>query len=96
VAAAEVARDDAAKGLLVELGEAKALRDRQAADLPGDLLARYEAAAEAGGGTGVGELSGGACTACRIELSRVDVDRLYRGPNLTTCPQCRRLLVITG
>lgn len=94
VTAAEVARDDAAKGLLAEMGEAKALRDRQAAELPDDLLARYEQAATKGGGTGVGELDQGACTACRIELSKVDVDQLYRGPTLTTCPQCRRLLVV--
>lgn len=94
VTAAEGALDAAAKALIVEIGEARAERDRQAAALPEDLLARYEQAATRGGGTGVGELDGLACSACRIEMSRVDVDDLYNGPNLTTCPQCRRLLVV--
>lgn len=91
---AEEARDEVAKGLLVELGEAKAERDRTAEGLPADLLDRYEQAAARGGGTGVGQLEGLACSACRIEMSRADVDELYRGGDLTTCPQCRRLLVV--
>ena len=91
---AESARDEAAQALLAELGQAKADRDREAAELPADLLARYEEAAARGGGTGVGELDGLACSACRIEMSRADVDELYHGGTLTTCPQCRRLLVV--
>jgi uncharacterized protein len=89
-----VARDDAAKGLLAELGELQAVRDRQAAALPEELLRRYEEAAARAGGTGVGQLEGNACTACRIELSYADVGELLAGPPLTTCPQCRRLLVV--
>lgn len=88
------ARDAAAKGILAELGELDALRDRQADGLPGELLERYTAAAERGGGTGVGELDDTSCTACRIELSLADVSELLAGPPLTTCPQCRRLLVV--
>ncbi|MTV25783.1 hypothetical protein FTX61_10225 [Nitriliruptoraceae bacterium ZYF776] len=94
VTTAEQARDDAAKGLLAELGEHQAARDRQAGSLPDALLEVYEAAAARGGGTGVGELSGNACTACRIDLSMVDVDALFKGPPLTRCPECRRLLVV--
>jgi uncharacterized protein len=88
------ARDEAAKGLLAELGELQVLRDRQAASLPDDLLRRYEEAAARAGGTGVGRLDGNACTACRIELSYADVGELLAGPPLASCPQCRRLLVI--
>lgn len=88
------ARDRAAKELLAELAELGAVRARQAEQLPADLLARYERAAERAGGTGVGELVGNACSACRIELSMADVGELYAGPPLTTCPQCRRLLVV--
>lgn len=90
----EAARDDAAKGILAELAELRVLRDRQAAELPDDLLTRYEAVAARAGGTGVGKLEGNACTACRIELSMADVGELLDGPPLTTCPQCRRLLVV--
>jgi uncharacterized protein len=91
---AEEARDEVAKVLLAELGEAKVERDRVAQTLPPELLERYEAAAVRGGGTGVGELDGLACSACRIEMSRADVDELYHGDTLSTCPQCRRLLVV--
>ncbi|MFP4310870.1 MAG: zinc ribbon domain-containing protein [Nitriliruptoraceae bacterium] len=87
-------RDEAAKHLLAELGELEADRARRAAQLPDDLLARYEAAAERAGGTGVGKLIDNACTACRLTMSRADVGELLAGPPLTTCPQCRRLLVV--
>lgn len=89
-----VARDEAAKGILAELGEAGAERDRQAADLDPELLERFEAASQRAGGVGVGELQQGTCSACRIELSRADIGDLLAGPPLTTCPECRRLLVI--
>lgn len=88
------ARDRAAKELITEQAELASMRDAQARELPPDLLARYEQAAARAGGTGVGKLVGNACTACRIELSMADVGQLYAGPPLTTCPQCRRLLVV--
>lgn len=89
-----VARDDAAKGLLAELGELKATRRTQSEGLPAELLERYEHIAGRTGGTGVGKLDGNACTACRIDLSWADVNDLLNGPPLATCPQCQRLLVI--
>jgi uncharacterized protein len=88
------ARDESAKGLLAELGELQVTRDRQATGLPADLLRRYEEVAARAGGTGVGQLEGNACSACRIELSYADVGELLAGPPLATCPQCRRLLVV--
>ncbi len=90
----EVARDEAAKHLLAELAELESDRARRAEQLPADLLARYEAAADRAGGTGVGKLIDNACTACRLTMSRADVGELLAGPPLTTCPQCRRLLVV--
>lgn len=90
----EQARDDAAMGLLAELGELKAVRARQVEGLPADLLERYERVATRTGGTGVGKLDGNACTACRIDLSWADVNDLLTGPPLATCPQCQRLLVV--
>lgn len=90
----EVTLDESAKEWLAELGELRAIRDRQAGALPAGLIERYEQAAERGGGTGVGVLDGNTCTACRIEMSYADVGELFAGPPLTTCPQCRRLLVV--
>ena len=90
----EAARDAAAKHLLAELAELEADRARRAEQLPAELLVRYEAAAERAGGTGVGKLVDNACTACRLTMSRADVGELLAGPPLTSCPQCRRLLVV--
>ncbi len=94
VATRTEARDRAAKELIAEQAELGAVREAEARDLPDELLARYEQAAKRAGGTGVGKLVGNACSACRIELSMADVGQLYAGPPLTTCPQCRRLLVV--
>ncbi|MEX0834783.1 MAG: C4-type zinc ribbon domain-containing protein [Nitriliruptor sp.] len=90
----EEARDAAAGTLLAERAELQVARDGQAGQLPADLLSSYEAAAARGGGTGVGKLEGLACSACAIEMSRADVDELYHGDTLATCPQCRRLLIV--
>lgn len=94
VASRTADRDRAAKELIVEQAELVTERARQAAELPSELLSRYEQAARRAGGTGVGKLVGNACSACRIALSMADVGQLYAGPPLTTCPQCRRLLVV--
>ena len=94
IASVTTDRDEAAKGLLAELGELKAVRQRQAEQLPAELLERYEAIASRLGGTGVGQLDGNSCTACRIDLSMADVNDLLRGPPLAQCPQCSRLLVV--
>ena len=90
----EAERDEAAKGLLAELGELRATRGQQAEALPADLLERYEHLAARTGGTGVGKLEGHACTACRLDLSMADINDLLTGPPLATCPQCQRLLVV--
>jgi uncharacterized protein len=90
----EAARDEAASGLLAELAELGVTRDRDAAGLPEDLRDRYEQVRARTGGVAVGKLEGNACSACRIDLSMADVGELHAGPPLTTCPQCRRLLVV--
>ncbi|MEX2324894.1 MAG: hypothetical protein WD576_04025, partial [Nitriliruptoraceae bacterium] len=87
-------RDEAAGSLLVEIAELDVVRDRQASELPDDLRARYDQVAQRTGGVAVGRLDGQACTACRVEMSMADIGDLLAGPALTTCPQCRRLLVV--
>jgi predicted nucleic acid-binding Zn-ribbon protein len=94
LATARAARDAAAGDLTDRIAAARADRAPVAARLPGALLARYEAAAARGQGTGVGVLRGEACSACRITFPRSDLNALLIGPPLATCPNCRRLLVI--
>jgi uncharacterized protein len=90
----EVDRDEAAKVILAEIAELEVTRDRHRSPLPADLLARYDEAAAQFGGTAVGLLDGDRCTACGISLSYADVNALVEGPPLTTCPSCRRLMVV--
>ena len=59
-----------------------------------DTLKRYEVSRETRGGVGVGELDGETCTACRMALPAERVRELQNGPEIGTCPQCRRLIVV--
>lgn len=77
-----------------EIAELEARRVKLAAKLPGDLLGKYETTREAKGGVGVGTLEGETCTACRMRLPGEQLQRLASGPDIATCPQCRRMLVV--
>ena len=94
IAEATAARDAAAQDLIARIAEVQVRRDPIAAALPADLLARYEEAARRSGGTGVGVLRANACTACRITFPMSEINGYLTGPPLTTCSQCRRLLIV--
>lgn len=87
------ARDEAAQHVIAEKAELEVERDQKRADLPDDLVGRYDQAAERYASSPFGRLVDGMCTGCRIELPLVDVNELEAGPPLATCPQCRRPLV---
>jgi predicted nucleic acid-binding Zn-ribbon protein len=91
---ATVARDFAAQELIARIAEVKVRRDPVASALPGELLERYAAAAGRGGGTGVGVLRDNSCSACRITFPMSEINEYLKGSSLTTCTQCRRLLII--
>ncbi|MCE5203233.1 MAG: C4-type zinc ribbon domain-containing protein [Coriobacteriales bacterium] len=67
-----------------------------AAQLDEELLSRYEKTREAKHGIGVGVLSGGMCSACRIDLPAGKVQALEEGGPIGECPNCHRLLVVRG
>jgi len=94
IAEATAARDAAAQDLIARIAEVQVRRDPVAAALPAELLERYEAAAKRSGGTGVGVLKDNACTACRITFPMSEINTYLTGPPLTTCSQCRRLLIV--
>jgi len=94
IAEASAARDAAAQELIARIAEIQVRRDPIAAALPDDLRTRYEDAARRSGGTGVGVLRQNACTACRITFPMSEINTYLMGPALTTCSQCRRLLII--
>lgn len=87
-------RDDAAKGAQAELAGSRMERDAERGNLPASLLAKYEEAKRRHGGVGIGALKQGICTACRLELTPLEISDLQRDAPLGTCPQCQRLLVV--
>ena len=80
--------------ILSRIETEKHARAKLAAALPGDVLARYEAAREAHHGLGVGPLTGSMCGACRVSLPAGKVQELLDGPELGTCPNCGRILIV--
>lgn len=94
VARLRALRDEAAKGVQAELTGSRMERDAEQAALPPRLLATYEASKRRHGGVGIGALKQGICTACRLELTPLEISDLQRDAPLGTCPQCQRLLVV--
>ena len=91
----EAARDEAAQQLLAEKAELDVERERLRGELGDAALAQYDGVRERiPAGVAVGELSGMSCTSCRIDLPHAEVNELRDGDALTTCPSCRRLLVV--
>jgi uncharacterized protein len=80
--------------LQTHVAQQEAKRSKVASSLAAELLKRYETSRESKGGVGVGELEGDACTACRMVLPAERVRALVGGPEIGTCPQCRRLIVV--
>lgn len=80
----------------LEVEEAK--RASLVEPIPSEVLEAYESLREQKRGIGVGALESGICTACREQLSAVEVDRMKRqrreGEHLFRCEHCGRLLVL--
>jgi predicted nucleic acid-binding Zn-ribbon protein len=100
------ALDTRAAGLRAEIAAAEeeldaeiagelAPRQPLAAELPADLLRRYEALRTKLGGTGAARLVGNSCTGCHLTLPAMEVDRIKKAPPdaVITCDNCGRILV---
>lgn len=81
-----------------ELEAEDAKRSSLAEPIPPDVLELYEDLRGQKRGIGVGALEDGICTACREQLSAMQVDQMRRrrreGEHLFRCEHCRRLLVV--
>jgi predicted nucleic acid-binding Zn-ribbon protein len=78
-----------------ELTTAVAERATEAALLPPELSARYEALRTRLKGIGAARLIGHRCDGCHLELSPVEVEKIRALPPdaVVTCDQCGRILV---
>lgn len=77
-----------------EIAALQAKRAKRASELSPELLESYESNREGKGGVGAGRLEGDSCSACRMSLPAESLKSLLAGPDIATCPQCRRLLVV--
>ena len=75
-------------------GKLQAERDQLAAQLPDELMARYDKAAARGGGVGLGRLAGGSCGVCRAAIDPGRLIDMRAQGNLANCPHCGRLLIV--
>lgn len=81
----------------VLVGEVEALtaeREKVAAGIAADTLARYGSLRESKHGVAVGKLEGGQCSACRVQLPSGRVEMLLAGGPVGECPQCKRMLIV--
>jgi predicted nucleic acid-binding Zn-ribbon protein len=72
-------------------------RTALASELPADLLALYDQV-RARTGTGAGELIGGRCGACRMEMDRSELARVVAAPadEVERCDNCGAIVVRTA
>lgn len=81
-----------------ELEAEEAKRSSLVEPIPSDVLEIYEDLRGQKRGIGVGALEQGICSACREQLSAMEIDRVRRqsreGEHLFRCEHCRRLLVV--
>lgn len=95
---AELIEEYKAKGgeMNRDIARMKAEREKLAAAVGGELLARYEALRASKHGIGAGSLKGEICTACRTQIPSGTVQQLRSGPSIAECPNCHRILIVDG
>ncbi len=79
------------EALIVHARQLKSRRQSLSAQLPADLVQRYEALRQKGEGVAVARVHNGVCSGCGAALPTA-VQQQARGDALVTCPFCRRLL----
>lgn len=80
--------------MMAEIEALRKRRDQLAGIVDAKTLETYESLRASKSGVGVGRLDGVMCTACRMDLPAERVAALKSGPDIATCPQCHRLIVV--
>ena len=76
-----------------KLEELKLLREREAKNVPEDLLSFYEEARRKFDNLVVASAEGGACQGCGMKLPNVLFSKLVKANTVERCPGCGRFLV---
>ena len=88
----ERASSDLMARVRVLAGERRAVLE----NISEDVQQRYEKASKRFGGLAVERLKGNTPTICRVSLQQGIFGELLRGPLITECPYCHRMLVTEG
>lgn len=98
VATLTVERDVAATEIDSDLGSLAAERKAAAETLPERVRSAYESLRARKDGLAVSELQGRTCSGCHLELTAIELEetREDAARGLAHCPQCERMLVISG
>lgn len=62
--------------------------------LPEEVVATYDASVRRFGGLAVETLSSNVPSVCRVKLQPAIFQKLQKGPRITECPYCHRMLVV--
>ena len=66
------------------------------ASISDEVAASYAKASKRFGGLAVERMRGNVPTTCRVKLQQGIFNELLRGPLITECPYCHRMLVTEG
>ncbi len=72
----------------------EAERDTLLAQIDPAVAAKYEALRQEKNGIGLSRLEGEHCSICRSEILTGELNKLLKGPALSECPNCHRLMVV--
>lgn len=78
------------------LADLTAEREQVAQSISQPILEQYEDAAKRFGGLAVETLKGNKPSTCRVAIPPSSFADVRKGPDITTCPYCHRLLVTEG
>ena len=81
-------------GLNAGIAGAEKQRSELAASLPAELLAEYEKIARKSGGIALARLANGSCSVCRATITEGKLLQVQAEAPLSTCPACKRMLVV--
>lgn len=80
--------------LTARIQELEKQRAADAAEVPEDLLRRYDAVRSRVGPIGVSPVQDGVCTACKMTVSTLALRHLRETQEIVECDNCRRLLYL--
>lgn len=76
------------------MARAEAQRAMLVSSVPKELMATYETTAARAGGVAIGRLLDSSCGVCRMEITHGRLIDMKAHGNVSTCPQCGRLLIL--